>query len=43
MGMGYPVASTELLKGLKPGDHVKFKIDAAKKQIVAIEAMGPMK
>lgn len=37
MGMGYPVESAELLKGLHPGDRVIFKIDAAKKKIVAIE------
>lgn len=37
MGMGYPVASAELLKGLQPGDRITFKIDAAKKQIIAIE------
>jgi Cu/Ag efflux protein CusF len=37
MGMGYPVESAELLKGLHPGDQVIFKIDAAKKKIIAIE------
>jgi Cu/Ag efflux protein CusF len=37
MTMGYAVASDELLKGLKPGDKVNFKIDAAEKKIVAIE------
>jgi len=37
MGMGYPVESAELLNGLQPGDQVTFKIDAAKKQIIAIE------
>lgn len=39
MGMGYDVESKDLLKGLKPGDRIKFKIDAAKKQIVAIERL----
>jgi Cu/Ag efflux protein CusF len=37
MGMGYPVESAELLKGLHPGDQITFKIDAAKKKIIAIE------
>ncbi len=37
MGMGYAVESVELLKGLEPGDAITFKIDAAKKKIVAIE------
>ena len=37
MGMGYAVESVELLKGLEPGDAIRFKIDAAKKKIVAIE------
>lgn len=37
MGMGYGVESTELLKGLNPGDPIKFKVDAAKKKIIAIE------
>ncbi len=35
--MGYSVTSQELMKGFKPGDSVKFTIDAAKQQIVAIE------
>ncbi len=35
--MGYSVTWQELMKGFKPGDSVKFTIDAAKKQIVAIE------
>ena len=43
MGMGYPVESKKLLTGLKPGDKIKFKIDAAKKIIVAIEPMHNMK
>ncbi len=37
MGMGYAVESDKLLQGLVIGDRVKFKIDAAKKKIVAIE------
>ncbi len=37
MTMGYSVTWQELMKGFKPGDSVKFTIDAAKKQIVAIE------
>lgn len=40
MTMGYSVASQELMQGLKPGDSVKFRIDAAKKQIVAMEQQG---
>ena len=39
MGMGYEVESAGLLKGLKPGDRIKFKIDAGKKKIVAIETL----
>ncbi len=39
MGMGYDVESLDLLKGLKPGDRVKFKVDAAKKKIVSIEPL----
>ncbi len=39
MGMGYAVESDELLKRVKPGDPVKFKIDAAKKTIISIEAL----
>jgi Cu/Ag efflux protein CusF len=38
MTMGYAVESPALLKGLKPGDVVNFKIDAAKKKIIAIES-----
>ncbi len=37
MGMGYAVESEKLLRGLEIGDRVRFKIDAAKKEIVAIE------
>lgn len=39
MTMGYAVASDALMKDLKPGDSVKFKIDAANKQIIAMERM----
>ena len=39
MGMGYAVESLDLLKRLKPGDRVRFKIDAAKKMIVSIELL----
>lgn len=39
MGMGYPVMSADLLKNLKPGDVVKFKIDAGMKKIIAIEVI----
>ncbi len=39
MGMGYDVESLDLLKGLKPGDRVKFKVDAGKKKIVSIEPL----
>ncbi len=37
MGMGYAVDSDDLLKGVKPGDPIRFKIDAAKKKIISIE------
>ena len=39
MTMGYAVESTALLDGLKAGDRVNFKIDAAKKKIIAIETI----
>jgi len=39
MTMGYAVASDQLMKDLKPGDKVSFKIDAAEKKIVAIERL----
>ena len=39
MGMGYDVESLDLLKGLKPGDRVKFKVDAGKKKFVSIEPL----
>ncbi len=38
--MEISVASQELMKGFKPGDSVKFRIDAAKKQIVGMEQQG---
>lgn len=40
MTMGYALASPSLAQGLKPGDSVKFKIDNAKKTIVAIERLA---
>lgn len=40
MGMGYGVEPASLLTGLKPGDRIRFKIDAGKKKIVAIERLG---
>lgn len=40
MTMGYPVASEDLLKGLNPGDPVKFRIDPASSKIVAIERLS---
>ena len=43
MTMGYELASQSLAKGLKPGDSVKFKIDGAKKKIVAISRIAPAK
>lgn len=39
MTMGYALESAELMKGLKPGDSVKFKIDAGKQQVVSMERM----
>jgi len=39
MTMGYPVASEELLKGLTPGDAVKFRIDPAGQRIIAVERL----
>lgn len=39
MGMGYGVASKDLLKKVKPGDPVHFTIDASVKKIVKIEVM----
>jgi Cu/Ag efflux protein CusF len=41
MTMGYPVASDALLKGLNPGDAVKFKIDPTDQKIIAVERVGP--
>lgn len=40
MTMGYALASPSLAQGLKPGDTVKFKIDNAKKAVVAIERLA---
>lgn len=39
MTMGYALASPSLAQGLKPGDSVKFRIDNAKKAVVAIERL----
>lgn len=36
MTMGYKVSSTALLKGLKPGDRVRFTIDTEKHAIIKI-------
>ncbi len=36
MTMGYKVSSMSLLKGLKPGDEVRFTIDTQKSTIVKI-------
>jgi mono/diheme cytochrome c family protein len=36
MVMGYKVGSTALLKGLKPGDRVRFTIDTDKRAIIKI-------
>ncbi|MFQ5804757.1 MAG: copper-binding protein [Candidatus Methylomirabilales bacterium] len=36
MTMGYPVSSADLLKGLKKGDRIMFKIDARKEVIIEI-------
>jgi Cu/Ag efflux protein CusF len=40
MTMGYALASPSLAQGLKPGDAVRFRIDGAKKEIVAIERLA---
>jgi Cu/Ag efflux protein CusF len=40
MQMGYNVADPGLLKGLKPGDHIRFKIDPQSSVIQAIEVIG---
>lgn len=36
MTMGYSVSPPELLQGLKKGDRIRFRIDAAKEVIVEI-------
>lgn len=36
MTMGYPVEPPELMKDLKKGDKIKFKIDAGKEVIIEI-------
>jgi Cu/Ag efflux protein CusF len=40
MTMGYPVEPASLLAGLKPGDKVRFAIDAKRKVIVKVEKMN---
>ena len=37
MGMGYAVKSRDMLKNIKPGDEVNFKIDASNEKIVELE------
>lgn len=39
MTMGYTVSSTSLLKGLKPGDKIRFAIDTEKRAITRIEKL----
>ena len=39
MIMGYPVKPARLLKGLKPGDRIRFTIDDEQKAIVKITRM----
>ena len=39
MTMGYPVESKALLHGLKLGDTIKFRIDAAKRKIISVERL----
>ncbi len=36
MIMGYPVKPTKLLQGRKPGDNIRFTIDAEQQAIVGI-------
>jgi Cu/Ag efflux protein CusF len=40
MQMGYNVANPGLLKGIKPGDHIRFKIDPDTSVIQDIEVIG---
>jgi len=40
MTMGYPVGSEDLLKGLAPGDAVRFKIDATGQKLIAVERLS---
>ena len=39
MTMGYTVSTTSLLKGLKPGDKIRFAIDTEKRSITRIEKL----
>jgi Cu/Ag efflux protein CusF len=39
MTMGYKVSSRSLLKGVKPGDKVRFTIDTEKRAITKIEKL----
>jgi len=39
MTMGYKVSATSILKGLKPGDRVRFAIDSEKRTITKIEKL----
>jgi len=39
MTMGYTVSSNSLLKGLKPGDKIRFAIDTEKRAITKIEKL----
>ncbi|MBI2531955.1 MAG: copper-binding protein [Deltaproteobacteria bacterium] len=39
MTMGYKVSSNSLLKGLKPGDKIRFAIDTEKHAVTKIEKL----